>query len=343
MPTIEKSELRAALKQLRNNKAPGEDLITSEMFKIGGKVLEKALLVLLNRCIEEGRIPDSWQNAETILLFKKGNRTNMENYRLISLFSILYKLLIKIVTNRLSQRLDFCQSIEQAGFRRGYSTTDHIQTVRTLIEKCTEYNVPLHMAFIDYQKAFDSIETWVVLEALDKARIDSRYSNLIKFIYEHATLHVKLEEDWVTGRVPIRRGVRQGDTISPKLFTLVLEDVFGRLSWDRKGNIDGKRLSHLRFADDIVLFSSDTKELATMIQELKEASRIVGLKMNLQKTKIMSPTNIPVIIENHTLEVVDEYVYLGHIIKLGKNNQTAEITRRIGLSWTAFGRLSYIL
>lgn len=98
-----------------------------------------------------------------------------------------------------------------------------------------------------------------------------------------------------------------------------------------------------RFVDDIVLFSSDTKELGPMIQELKEASRIVGLKMNLQKTKIMSPTNIPVIIENHTLEVVDEYVYLGHIIKLGKNNQTAEITRRIGLSWAAFGRLSYIL
>lgn len=69
-----------------------------------------------------------------------------------------------------------------------------------------------------------------------------------------------------------------------------------------------------------------------MLQEFRKASRAVGLRMNLQKTKIMSPTNILVTIDNHTLEVVEEYVYLGHNIKLGKNNQTAEITRRIGLT-----------
>lgn len=70
--------------------------------------------------------------------------------------------------------------------------------------------------------------------------------------------------------------MKQGDTISPKLFTLALKDVFGGLSWDKKGiNIDEKHLSHLRFADDIVLFSSDTKELATIIQELREAFRTV--------------------------------------------------------------------
>lgn len=88
------------------------------MLKVGGKALEKELLVLLNRCLEE-RVPDSWQNAKVILLLKKGDCTNMENYRPISLLSILYKLLTKIITNRLSQRLDFYQPIEQAGFRRG--------------------------------------------------------------------------------------------------------------------------------------------------------------------------------------------------------------------------------
>lgn len=65
------------------------------------------------------------------------------------------------------------------------------------------------------------------------------------------------------------------------------------------------------------------------------------MSMNLQKTKIMSSANIFVTIEN--LEVVDEYVYLGHNIKLRESNQTAEITRRISLMWAAFGRLSYIL
>ena len=153
-----------------------------------------------------------------------------------------------------------------------------------------------------------------------------------------------MEEDWVTGKVPVRRSVRQGDTISPKLFTLALEDIFKNLKWEQKGiNIDGKRLNHLRFADDIILISSGAGELESMLQELKEASQAVGLKMNLQKTKIMSPKNMVVTIDNHTLEIVEEYVYLEHNIKLGKENQTAEITRRIGLTWAAFGKLSYIL
>lgn len=117
---------------------------------------------------------------------------------------------------------------------------------------------------------------------MDKARIDSRYSNLIKYIYEHATLHVRVEEDWMMEKVQIKRSVRQGDTISPKLFTLALEDVFKSLSWDRKGiNVNGNYLNHLRFADDIVLISSDAAELEIMLQEFKEASQAIGLKMNL--------------------------------------------------------------
>jgi len=343
LKAIDGPEMRAALNQLKNCKTPGEDRITSEMLKIGGETLENAILVLLNMCLEKGEIPDAWQCAEVILFFKKGDRENIENYRPISLLSIFYKLLTKIITNRLAQKFDFYQPIEQAGFRKGFSTTDHIQMLRTLIEKCNEY-IPLHLAFVDYQKAFDSIETWAVLEAMNRARIDSRYSKLIRYIYEHATLRVKLEEDWMTGRVKIKRGVRQGDTISPKLFTLALEDVFKDMSWEQKGiNINGNRLSHLRFADDIVLISSDADEFEVMLQELKEASQKVGLKMNLQKTKIMSPDNIQVVIDNHTLERVDEYIYLGHNIKKGKDNQSAEITRRVGLTWAAVGRLSYIL
>lgn len=121
---IDGPELRAALRQLKNSKAPGEDLVTGEMLKIGGDTLEQALLVLLNKCLEEGRIPDQWQNAEVVLLFKKGDCANIENYRPISLLSIFYKLLTKILTNRLTQKFDFYQPVEQAGFRRGYSTRE---------------------------------------------------------------------------------------------------------------------------------------------------------------------------------------------------------------------------
>lgn len=111
----------------------------------------------------------------------------MKNYRPISLLFIFYKLFTKII-NHPSQKFDFYQSVNQAGFRRNFSTTDHIQVIHTLIEKCTESNVPLQMAFTGYQKVFDSIEPWAItqvyLESIwaplnSGAHIDSKYTNLI--------------------------------------------------------------------------------------------------------------------------------------------------------------------
>jgi len=77
-----------------------------------------------------------------------------------------------------------------------------------------------------------------------------------------------VQEDVTTNRISINRSVRQGDTISPKLFTLVLEDVFRKLYWDKKGlRVEGEYLSNLRFADDIVLISSTKEELVGRLKE----------------------------------------------------------------------------
>ena len=87
---------------------------------------------------------------------------------------------------------------------------------------------------VDFQKAFDCIETHAFLKAMDRARIDSRYTNIIKNIYQNATFHVKIDEELQTNKIKIQRGVRQGDPISPKLFTLASEDVFKELAWEKR-------------------------------------------------------------------------------------------------------------
>jgi hypothetical protein len=100
------------------------------------------------------------------LFFKKGDKTCLESYRPITLLSHVYKLFLRVVTTRLASRFDAFQSPEQAGFRKGYSTVSHIHTVQQVIHKSKEYNQPLCLAFVDCKKAFDSIETWAVLESL---------------------------------------------------------------------------------------------------------------------------------------------------------------------------------
>jgi hypothetical protein len=343
MPDITVDEVKAAVAEMKNKKSPGEDGVPVEAIKLGGDSLLGAITTLFNQCLQWEEVPEAWENAVITLLHKKGDITKLENYRPISLLSTLYKLFMKIITKRNTRKLDFYQPVEQGGFRSGFSTNDHLQVMRTLIEKCNEYKIGIVLIFIDFEKAFDSVETWSILDSLDECRVDSRYSNTIRYVYKNATSCIKLHKS--TEKFRIGRGVRQGDTISPKLFTSILESVFKKLDWSNKGiNINGEYLSHLRFADDIVLMAADLDQAQVMLQQLNEESSKVGLKMNLSKTKVM--TNIDddrdIKIGDTVIERVDSYVYLGHKLKLGLDNQTAEIKRRIGLAWAAFGKLRLI-
>ena len=109
-----------------------------------------------------------------VIFFKKGNRKDIQNYRPICLLSNMYKLFTKIITTRLEKKLDENQPREQAGFRSKYSTTDHTHAIHQLKEKCREYNIPLCVAFMDYEKAFDSVQTQAILTLTFIARTRNR-------------------------------------------------------------------------------------------------------------------------------------------------------------------------
>ena len=131
-------------------------------------------------------------------------------------------------------------------------------------------------------------------------------------------------------KIRIKRGVRQGDTISHKLFTATLESIFKRLNWENKGvKIEGVFLSNLRFADDIFICTETPQELQQMLQELSDESRQIGLKMNITKTKVMVVDHIPINVNNVLIENVQGYVYLEQHYSLKEKNQDKEIQRTI--------------
>ena len=150
---VTRFEVKEAIQQMKSNKSPGANNITVDLLKDSGESVFDLLAFLFSECLKQGRTPKDWENAVIILLHKKGDRTNLSNYRPISLLDCTYKLFSKIVNNRITRiTLDKNQPIEQAGFRRGYSTIDHLQTINQLIEKTNEYQKPLAIAFIDYIK-----------------------------------------------------------------------------------------------------------------------------------------------------------------------------------------------
>ena len=156
------------------------------------------------------------------------------------------------------------------------------------------------------------------------------YVNVLKHIYKQAKSFIRLHKD--SKPFQVSRGVRQGDTSSPKLFTACLEIVFRKLNWSRRGIlIDGEYHSHLRFADDIIIFTCNIAELHEMLQELNQASLEVGLSMNFKKTKIMcnkhaEDTNRKITIDNNEIEEVDHYIYLGQRISMETASKEQEIT-----------------
>ena len=164
----------------------------------------------------------------------------------------------KVFSNILLRTLDFHQPREQAGFRADYSTIDHLQVVNQLQEKANEYNIPLCFAFINYGKAFNSIEFEPLFEGLKNQGVDEAYLNVLRNLYSEATSVLRLHKD--SEKFKLGRGSRQGDNISPKLFTSCLQHaIINKIDWENKGvRIDGKYLSHLIFADDIVLIANST-------------------------------------------------------------------------------------
>ncbi|GBP68039.1 Craniofacial development protein 2 [Eumeta japonica] len=137
---------------------------------------------------------------------------------------------------------------------------------------------------------------------------------------------------------PIERGVRQGDPLSPIIFIAILEVVINKLNWSKRGIfIRDSYLSHLRFADDLVILSESSSQLQLMIEDLQTASTNVGLQINLSKTMAMSNSLKNLVkVNEYPLEYTDKYIYLGKTISFKEKNNELEIERRIQRSWNKY-------
>ena len=136
LPSITVRDAEVAVKQMKDNKAPGNDDLSNDIFKTGGDEINKQLVY--NPILR--KIPVKWKEAKIILLHKKAD---IKNYRPTSLSSHAYKIFTRIIQNRIKRVLDDNQPREQAGFREGFPTTDHLHALNQLIEKANEYQLKL--------------------------------------------------------------------------------------------------------------------------------------------------------------------------------------------------------
>ncbi|KAE9420455.1 hypothetical protein Angca_007363, partial [Angiostrongylus cantonensis] len=277
-------EIRHAISSMKSRTTQGPDSIRSEHLKNLPPVLVNTLARLFTRYLSEWRIPTQWKTSKTMLLLKKGDLHDIGNHRPICLLSVVYKLFTRlIILNRIDRTLDEGQPCEQAGFRKGFSTMNHLYTITRHAEVSREYKRPLCLTFINLENAFNSIEIEAIMEAIGNQGVPTQYIKILRELYKNFT--TKISPFYNDICVDVKRGVRQGDTISPKLFTATLQNVMRTLEWDNMGvKIDGRQIHHLRFADDIVLITLDISQAERMLAGFDIAWRKTDLRLNLKKT-----------------------------------------------------------
>ena len=157
-----KAEIIKAIKTIKNGKAAGPDGIPPEALKADPAVSAEILQPLLQKIWEDEEMPENWKIGYMVKLPKKGDLSLCNNWRGIMLLSVPSKILTRVILERLKEALDKKLRPEQAGFRKERSCTDHIATLRIIIEQSIEWQSPLFKTFVDFEKAFDSVDREVI-------------------------------------------------------------------------------------------------------------------------------------------------------------------------------------
>ena len=157
-PPFTKAEIQKAIISMKIGKTPGPDNIENSFLKTFQEIITPPLAIIMNKVRRTGQTPIQWSIAEPRLLHKRGEKIDIENFRPISLTSNAGKIAMKVIKERMKNTIEENQSPEQAGFRSGFSTAEHILTMNQIIEKTREYNIEAHCIFIDLRKVFDSIK-----------------------------------------------------------------------------------------------------------------------------------------------------------------------------------------
>ena len=344
-PAILECEVRSALQSLANGKTAGCDNIPIELIKEGGEEAVKVITRLCNMIWQEKAWPQDWKRSIFIPLFKKGDKKDCGNYRTISLISHTSKIMLKILQKRLEGFLNKELPEEQAGFKRGRGTRDHIANLRRIMERQREFGGMVYMCFIDYRKAFDSVDHDKLWNNLISFGAPPHLVALLHALYKDQLATV-MTEHGETEPFKIGKGVRQGCILSPLLFNLYAEMVVRTVEEDCDCGIriGGRTIWNLRYADDTTLIADTKINLTKLLVSVREHSANAGLHLNLTKTKVMTtgPTDdFSVSVDGHEIEVVDSFRFLGSTITSDSRCEK-DIRRRISLGKSAVRKLEKV-
>ena len=282
-------ELKKVVKRAKCNKAPGFDEIPVDVLKNEATCL--FLVKFFNICFSVGKIPKEWSKCVLNPIPKSSNLNKHDplSYRGIALAPASYKLICALINNRLTEWTESNNILadERNGFRSGRSTIDHISSLTNIIETRKLKRKQTFTAFIDFKKAYDSINRNLLWSKLEDLGLAGNILNVIKVIYMDVQYCIRLNglhTDWFN----VRTGLKQGCLLSPLLFNLFINNLVQTINSLNVGvDIDGEKVGILLYADDLVLIAENETNLQLMLDTLGIWCRNNNICVNGEKSNIV--------------------------------------------------------
>ena len=340
-PDILECKVEGALGNITMNKASGGGGIPVELFQF---LKEDSVKVLYSIRKQIWKTQD-WKRLVFIPIPKKGNAKKYSNYHPIALISHARKVMLKILQARLQQYVNHEIANVQAGFRESRRTRDQIANMHWIIEKAREFRKNIYFCFIDYAKVFDCVDHSKLWNILKEKVIPDHLMCLLRNLYAGQEATVRIRHG-TTEWYQIGKGVHQDCILSPCLFNLYAEYIMRNTGLDEAQaaiKIDRRNINNLRYADATTLMAESEEELKSLLMKVKEESEKVGLKLNIQKTKIMASGPISSWqIDGEIMETLTDFIFLGSKIT-ADGDSSFEIKRCLLLGRNTVTNLDSIL
>ena len=285
---ITPEECKLSLFSMKLNKSPGSDGLSVEFYQAFWDHLWGPFMNSLNESIRKSQLTDTQSHGVLSLIFKSGDETNLNNWRPITLLNVDYKIITRTLAQRLQKVITKIVSTDQNGYIKSRFIGFSIRQIQDIIDYAEEGNLEGVLLFLDYQKAFDSIEWNFMNLALEKFGFGHNFINSVKMLYKNANNSI-INNGWVSNSFSVSRGIRQGCPISALLYILsaeiMAENIRNNMHIKGIKVRQSKELKLTQMADDTTVFLESKNCIPALLNEIQRFSEASGLILNKSKTK----------------------------------------------------------
>ncbi|KJE95543.1 hypothetical protein CAOG_009935 [Capsaspora owczarzaki ATCC 30864] len=287
------AEIRLAIERTPKGRSPGPDGLTPAFYAKYAGILAAPLAALANVARDRGRLPESMMRGHVKVLYKKGDRASVENYRPISLLNVDCKIISRALCNRLAKVLSKIIPVAQNGFVPGRTIDANIHLFRDILDLTRHHKIPGLAVLLDSRKAFDRVAHDFLYQAMAAYSIGDSFISWMRLLNTGCQSHVVYNAT-VSLPFPIQRSVRQGSVEAPFLYAIYAGVISDYIQSRRniaflnvRPQLEPLVIKASLFADDTTIFVRNDKDVMALFKHYETVGRASNLAINQEKTTIV--------------------------------------------------------